>query len=129
MTVNEVYNSLGSFLLGLLPNGEWSKAELNLKIQPKVVGMSGKCYTPVKEVSLRTKFDDALEEKIKWLHTVTTEGGHNKWNKARFSITPDNNFNVDFFWDEKWQEEVDRYNKQEEERDHSYTRPKWHWEK
>jgi hypothetical protein len=128
-TVNEVYNSLGGFLLSLLSNEEWSRAELNLKIQPNVVGMSGKCYTSMNDVSLRTKFDNALEERIKWLHTVTTEGEHNKWNKAKFSITPDNKFDMEFIWDETWQEEVNRYNKQEEERDPSYTRLKWHWEK
>jgi hypothetical protein len=129
MTVNEVYNSLGRFLLGLLPNEEWSKAELNLKIQPKLVGMSGKCYTKEKTLSLRTSFDDELEEKIKWLHTVTTEGGHNKWNKAKFSVTPDKKFNMEFIWDQEWQDEVDDNNRREAERDSSYTPPKWHWEK
>jgi len=53
-TVNEVYNGLGSFLLSLLPNEDWSKAELHLKIQPNVIGMSGKCFTTVGELSLRT---------------------------------------------------------------------------
>jgi len=129
MTVNEVYNNLGSFLLDLLPKEEWSKAELNLKIQPKVVGMSGKCYTSDKTVSLRTKFDDELEEMVKWLHATTTEGGNNKWNKAKFTITPDKKFDMEFIWDQEWQDEVDRYNREEAEKDHNYRPPKWHWEK
>jgi hypothetical protein len=46
------------------------KAELNVKIQPKVLGMSGNCYTNDKKLSLRTSFDDELDEQIKWLHTT-----------------------------------------------------------
>lgn len=129
MTVNEVYNNLGSFLLDLLPKGEWSKAELILKIQPNMFGLSGKCYTSDNIISLRTKFDDELEEKIIWLHATTTEGGYNKWNKAKFTITPDKKFDMEVIWDQEWQDEVDRYNREEAEKAPDYTPPKWHWEK
>jgi hypothetical protein len=128
MTIEKVYDSLSSFLLSLLPNDEWFKAELSVKIQPKMVGMSGKCYTSTKELSLRTKFDDALEAKIKWLHVTTTKGGQNKWNKAKFTITSDNQFHSSFIWDQEWQNEVDMYNKQEAERDINYRPPRWHWD-
>lgn len=129
MTVNEVYNSLGRFLLGLLPATEWLKAELNIEIQPKMIGMSGSCFTGSEKRSLRTKPDNDIKEKINWLHATTTHGGHNKWNKAKFTITPDKKFDMEFFWDKEWQDKVDNYNRQEAERDPSYTPPKWHWEK
>lgn len=129
MTVNEVYNNLGSFLLGLLPDKNWLKAELNIEIQPGVLGMSGDCLCDGEKVSLRTRYNDDLKAAIKWLHTTTTEGGHNKWNKAKFIITPDKKFDMEFIWDQEWQDELDRYNREEAEKDSNYSPPKWHWEK
>jgi hypothetical protein len=129
MTVNEVYNSLGSFLLDLLPDKNWLKAELNIEIQPGVLGMSGDCLCDDEKISLRTRYNDELKSAIKWLHATTTEGGYNKWNKAKFTITPDNQFDMEFIWDQEWQDEVDRYNREEAEKDPNYTPPKWGWEK
>ena len=129
MTINEVYNSLEDFLMNLLPNEFWSKAELNIKVQPKMVGMSGKCYAPDKEISLRTKFDNKLEDKIKWLHKKTTHGGNQKWNKAKFSITSEKKIEMDFVWDQEWQDEIDEINRQAKNRNGKYELPKWHWEK
>ncbi|HEY8400102.1 MAG TPA: immunity protein YezG family protein [Cytophagaceae bacterium] len=77
---------------------------------------------------MRTKFDDDLEEKIKWLHTTTTEEDKNKWNKAKFSVTPDGKFDMEFIWDQEWQDEIDGYNQQAEKEDTNYKAPKWHWE-
>jgi hypothetical protein len=74
MTVNEVYNHLGNFLLGLLPDSEWIKAELSVEIQPGYLGMSGECVTTDETISLRTKYSQELKEEIRWLHEVSTEG-------------------------------------------------------
>ncbi|HEY8400101.1 MAG TPA: hypothetical protein VIK89_02505 [Cytophagaceae bacterium] len=48
MTVNEVFNNLGSFLIRLINESDWLKAELFIDIQPGVLGMGGKCFTDKK---------------------------------------------------------------------------------
>lgn len=128
MNLNDVYTSLANFLLELIAEKEWQKVELNLKIQPKVTGMSGKCYTSDKVISLRTKFDDNIESQIIWLHLTTTNKGNNKWNKAVFTLYPDNQFKIEYIWDAEYQAEVDKYNQEAMEEDPSYEAPKWHWE-
>ena len=128
MTVDDVYNHLGLFLIELLPENKWVKAELNIEIQPGMLGMSGDCYCEDETISLRTKYTKDLKFSIKRLHTIITEGGHNKWNKAIFTITPDKNFNMEFIWDQEWQDEVDGYNREFAENDPDYILPKWHWE-
>lgn len=129
MTINEVYNSLGQFVMDLIGENDWTRAELNIKIQPKVLGMSGNSFNGEQRTNLRTKYPEELGNKIKWLHELTTEGGNNKWNKGKFVMTPDDKFEFEFIWDEEWQNEVDSYNKAEKDNDPSYEIPKWHWEK
>ncbi len=129
MIVNDVYNSLGIFLFGLLPDKEWTLAIINIEIQPGVLSMSGDCLCKDETISLRTRYNRELGEMIKWLHTTTTKGGFSKWNKAKFTVTPDKKFNMEFFWDEELQKEIDENNQKEAERDPNYKPPKWHWEK
>jgi hypothetical protein len=129
MTVNEVYKNLASFLLSILPEGNWQKAELDIEIQPGMVGLSGTGYYPTEQVPLRTKSTSELKDQIRWLHALTTEGGTNKWNRAKFIFKPDNSFALEFEWDEAWQSKVDYYNEEARKNNPSYTPPKWPWEK
>lgn len=129
MTINEVYNSLGDFLINLIPNEDWTVAELTISIQPKMLQMSGFSHGDFDEkISLRTKFDSELKSKILWLHNLTTEKGKNKWNRGIFKVTPDQKFEFEFIWDEQWQDEIDIINKAEKEKDPNYDIPKWHWD-
>ena len=129
MTVNEVYNNLGIFLKELVQTQNWDKVELHLKIQPKMLGMSGRMYSKDEIVSIRTKLDNDLKSQVLWLHEETADGVNNKWNRAIFSLTPDNKFNMAFEWDHEWQAEVDKNNRNAEVEDPNYSTPKWHWEK
>lgn len=128
MEINKVYNNLGAFLLGSGLEDNWIKAELRIKIQPMMIGYSGKCYTEDQSITFRARLDRDLRNQITWLHELTTKGGHNKWNKAVFTITPDKKFDMEFIWDVEWQTDVDENNRQAELDDPSYMAPKWHWE-
>ncbi len=80
---------------------------LYIDIQPGVLGMSGDSFHATREpVSLISRYDDELEEMIKWLHVTTTQGGHNKWNQATFTVKPDNTFAMEFIWDQKSQDKI-----------------------
>ena len=128
-SVNEIYILLGSSIIDNSPK-HWSKAILTLEVQPKYSSYNGVFETPnrIQDVSV---FDFPIEigEAIISLHRITTNGGHNKRNKAKFTVTPDKQFEIEFIWDEEWQNEVDRKNSIEVAKDPSYIPPKWHWEK
>jgi hypothetical protein len=132
MSEMDVYDSLRQFILDLIDSegiAEWQKAELNIKIQPGMLGMSGNCTTAKRVVSLRTRFSKDLQEKVIGLHQSSTQEGFNRWNKAKFSLFPHNEFELAFIWDQAYQDEIDYYNKQSELEDPSYRAPKWDWEK
>ncbi|WP_161662313.1 hypothetical protein [Pedobacter sp. V48] len=42
------------------------------------------------------------------LHRITTEGDGNKWNGAVYESSSDGKFNMEFIWDQDFQDEVER---------------------
>lgn len=128
MTIEEVHRSLEHFLIDLIGTNSWTRAELNIEIQPKMLGMSGDSYNGQIRNNLRTRYSEELGNKIKWLHKHTTEGGNQKWNKAQVHLTPNDKLEIQFIWDEQWQNEIDTYNSREKELDPNYDIPKWRWE-
>lgn len=130
MTIEEVHRSLELFIHNLIGENKWTRAELNIEIQPKMLGMSGNSFNGEDQTNLRTRYSKELGDQIKWLHEHTTEeGGNNKWNKALVHLTPNGKCEIKFIWDEEWQNEIDNYNNVEKELDPNYIPPKWHWEK
>ncbi|MCG8476004.1 MAG: hypothetical protein MI784_11100 [Cytophagales bacterium] len=103
MEVNEIYNTLGQYLLEIIPThlSSWTKAELILKIQGDYISYSSVCFQQDKKKYLNSAKDTNLEKKIHNLHQFTTRDGKNKWNKAKFILYPDYNFKMEFFWDKE----------------------------
>jgi hypothetical protein len=107
MTQDEVYNGLAHFVMDILPPKKWTKAELRIKKLEGVLGMSGTCYCEDGEkVSLRTKYDDDLRDKLLWLHQFTTRwgGDKNRWNRAIYTLYPEGKFDMEFIWDQELQD-------------------------
>jgi hypothetical protein len=111
MTVNEIYLEIGQAIYDSIEVEDWERAILNIEIQDKYLGTHFVYFLKnnVKKSAKLIKepnFADSIFE----LHSITTEGGHNRWNKLAFTLYPDFKFNLDFIWDQEWQDEVDGYN-------------------
>ncbi len=52
-------------------------------------------------------------EKFEELHSITTENPKNKWNRARFTLEPDGNFDIEFEWDQGLADEIERLSKED----------------
>lgn len=112
MTANEIYHEIEKSLLDYIP-GDWSKAVLEINRKDGVSGYFG-IYTTKKgenkgiDVWEYSLDDDMIHE----LHAVTTEDGQNRWNKLKFTLLAEGKFEVDFIWDQEYQDEVANLNKQ-----------------
>ena len=74
-----------------------------------MVGFNGGHYDlqgAFKSFALK-EFPREIRTAIKELHEVTTNGDQNRWNRAKFTITPDKKIEIDFIWDQEWQDRVD----------------------
>jgi len=57
------------------------------------------------------KLDDHVGNDFHELYNIMTEeGDQHKWNKAKFKLTPDGKFSIDFDWDQALADEVARLN-------------------
>lgn len=60
---------------------------------------------------------------IQQFHRAHTDGGKNKWNRARISRPMDGVYSADFVWDEEWERtEIEAFAASKSERG------KWYWE-
>lgn len=112
-TVEEIYTFIGQVIVDNL-DIEWNEATFNMKVIEGVTGYHGGVKNIDNEFtsfSLRN-FPDEMDDAIEKLHEITTEGDHNRWNKAKFIMDANHKFEIEFIWDQEYQDEVDRLNKE-----------------
>jgi hypothetical protein len=111
MTVDEIYLLIADKINQGI-NEDWQKAEALIERIDKVVGFTGSYIDLEGESkSLETNFGFFDAQAIHELHTITTEGGHNRWNKLKFMLSPTGKFEMDFIWDQEYQDKIDQLNK------------------
>ncbi|MCU0337458.1 MAG: hypothetical protein MUF12_06310 [Sediminibacterium sp.] len=113
MTVDEIYTYLGQKLYDAIPDEIeiWDKAVMYAERLDKYFSAGATLFINEKKINLED-FDARTEmaQNVHELHAITTEGGHNRWNKLVFTLYPNFKFNLDFIWNQEWQDEVDKYN-------------------
>ena len=111
MTVDEIELIIANTMINSITE-DWKKAILKIKIQKGYTGSSLRYFDDNNtEKGPRLEKSNNFSDIIHELHAITTEGGHNRWNKLEFTLFPDGKFDLQFIWDQEWQDEVDGYNK------------------
>ena len=112
-TVNEIYLEIGQNILNLIEDDEWVEAHLFIDRFHKTVKFNGNYILKDKTKKFLDVWNIKIEsDSIHQLHAITTEGGHNRWNRLEFTLFPDFKFDIKFIWDQELQDEVDGYNRQ-----------------
>jgi hypothetical protein len=110
MTLDEIYENIGQSLFNVISHENWDEAKLNIEFEGDgVVGYNGH-YTAntIKEnISVR-HIPREIRHWIRELHSITTEKGHNKWNRAVFTLLRTGKFDMEFIWDQVLQDEIER---------------------
>lgn len=104
-TVNDIYEKLGQAVMSNIETDNWSKAQLHLEVIGGSVDFKG-FLNDNERFNAPGGF--SLAKSVLNLHAITTEGGSNKWNKAIFTLTPEGKFDMEFIWDQEFQDEVER---------------------
>ncbi|MDA3616526.1 hypothetical protein [Polluticaenibacter yanchengensis] len=107
MTVDEIYQRIADIINNAIAE-DWLEATAYLKRVEKVVGFTGE-YVNIEgeHKSLEAKFGFFDAKAVHELHSITTEGGHNRWNKLKFTLYPTGKFEMDFIWDQEHQDKLD----------------------
>ncbi len=105
MNVTEIYKVLANAIIENLNVENWYKAQLHLEVIGTSVGFRG-FYDDNERFDSPSSF--TLAKSVLKLHEITTKGGNNKWNRAIFTLKPDNSFDMEFIWDKKLQDEIEK---------------------
>ena len=93
----------------------WKSAALKIKRLEGNVGFES-YYVSSNEgqIDIDTKVNYQTAKAIHKLYEFTQNNPlkHKKWNRAVFTLYPDNQFNMEYIWDQELQDEVDGYNKE-----------------
>lgn len=113
-TVSQIYNEIGNTLKVNVKVDDWIEAFLKIEKHEGVVGYNGGYIAnDEKFISFKLRdFPEETEDNIKELHKITTEGGHNRWNRAVFRMWPNNKFEMEFIWDQALDDEIERLSKE-----------------
>ena len=107
-TVDEIYNSIAQNILDNTPNG-WTEAVIDVERDADdAIELGGGYKTDTDDfVSFKFRnFDRRIIKDFHELHAITTEGGSNPWNRAKFTLEPSGKFSIDFEWDQKLEDEI-----------------------
>jgi len=110
MTLDEIYLNIAQGITNAIEHNGWTQARLDIEVVANgVVGYTGVYHTDSTTVDLPVrKIPRDIRNWLRELHSITTKGGNNRWNRAVFSLTPDGKFDMEFIWDQGLQDEIER---------------------
>jgi hypothetical protein len=108
MTVNEIYNNIGQVIVDSIQE-DWVIAILNINRLDKYVAAQCKYENIHNQECIMddSELGYSFSLLIHELYSITTEGGHNRWNKLKFILYPTGKFEMDFIWDQEYQDKID----------------------
>lgn len=109
----EIYNKIAANIIRAIPV-EWKQAQLIVEVSPPGYNAYDGFYLDhnnQKENLDVALFDSDLAFDLIDLHAVTYKSGNYKWNHAFFTLEPDRRFNIEFIWNQEWQNKIDAYNR------------------
>ena len=109
MTVDEIYVNIAQSIADAIEQSSWTSAKLDIEVQEDgVVGYTGAYQVDNATVDLSVrKIPRDIRNWLRELHSITTDGGNNKWNRAIFSLAPDGKFDMEFVWDQALHDEIE----------------------
>lgn len=112
MTADEIYLALGQSIVDVIEE-PWKEAVMIIKRVYKAAKFEGEYITEdgrKEGINMwEYNFDSTM---IHRLHEIITSDGISRWNKLVFKILPTGKFELDFIWDQAYQDEMDRLSKE-----------------
>ncbi|MGB3467726.1 MAG: hypothetical protein WBA74_20740 [Cyclobacteriaceae bacterium] len=112
-TQEKIFQNIAISITNILPiETKFSKAVLEIKRLTGNVGYTGYFITIENDKKWLDKFNLQLQDSnIHKLYEITQNHPlqHKNWNRAVFTLYPDNKFDMEYIWDQELQDRVDGY--------------------
>jgi hypothetical protein len=100
MSIDEIYLKIAHNISDAIKT-QWCVANVTFEVEEDA-GDFECAYIEDLDSGVEHDFDVSYEtyKAFKNLHEITTAGGENKWNRAKFTLYPTGKFSIDFDWDQ-----------------------------
>lgn len=123
-TQEEIFNEIALAIVEVLPQDEkFQYVVLEIKRLPANIGFTGHYITSEGEKKWLDIFNFKLNiDLISNLYqiTQTKQPIHSNWNRAKYMLFSENTVTIEYIWDQVLQDEVDKYNKENQDDEISY---------
>ncbi|MDR0898800.1 MAG: hypothetical protein LBM27_00410 [Lactobacillaceae bacterium] len=115
--IDEIYQIIGQNIFNTLSEVKWDKAIADIEIQKNYVSFQGVYEYHGKQKGFLDLDDDQgfdvdlVSEVVEELNQAMSENPINKWNKAKVTLSSEGDFDMEFFWDQEYQDRVDSHSK------------------
>tara|TARA_Y100001973_G_C5194020_1_gene332951 strand:+ start:297 stop:632 length:336 start_codon:yes stop_codon:yes gene_type:complete len=109
MTIDDIYLKISQHIVDTI-DANWAVAIIKSEVHQGAAHFN--CvYKEDENSDLDYDFDSSFElfEAFERLHKITTEGGENDWNRAKFTLHPTGKFDIEFQWDQELADEIASY--------------------
>lgn len=99
MVIDEIYRTIAQDISDAI-NTQWCVAHVTFLFEEDA-GEFECVYIEDVDAGIEHDFDVSYEtyKAFNELHEITTEGGENRWNRAKFTLYPTGEFSIHFDWD------------------------------
>lgn len=107
-SIDEIYKNIAQNIVDSAPD-VWTEASIDVERDADdAIELGGGYRTDTNDfVSFKFRnFDRRIIRDFHELHAITTEGGSNPWNRAKFTLYSSGKFSIDFEWDQSLDDEV-----------------------
>lgn len=107
MSIDDIYLEIAQDISDSIED-EWGIAVVTFEIEEDA-GEFDCIYKPQIDSEREYDFDIGYStyKAFERLHKITTQGGVNKWNRAKFTLFPTGKFSIDFEWDQNIADEIE----------------------
>jgi len=108
-SIDAVYESIAQNMADAIPR-DWNSALLEVEFSDDSAEFDA-TFETLDGQSEDFDVEYQVFKDFKELHSIMTEEtDQHKWNRAKFKLTPDGKFSIDFDWDQELADEVARLN-------------------
>ena len=114
MDLSDIYQQIAHKIKTIIKE-DWSEATLEVERADGSIEFIGKYSTPLnaKKTNQAFSVDYSFYKLFKQLHQITSTNLKNNWNRAKYTLYSDGNFEIDFEWDQDLADEIERLGRED----------------
>ncbi len=105
-SIDDLYKAIAQRIVDSIED-DWRKATIDFQYLNDAGKYTGRYFSKSETNEKDFKVGYKSYKDFKKIHEITTENSSNLWNRAKFTLYPSGEFNIDFEWDQSLADEIE----------------------